>query len=167
MCFRLLKPVRLAGVLLACVTAALWGCLTPFDLAANAGLGVAQAGTSSFIQGTLTAAFGEPMVKIADASRRALVRLGYEITREDSGTFYMVIQGDQSDGSDIVVKLRESSPTVTGLSIRVGLWGDNAVSRLILAEIEKELAVPSGSASSRSRPDSYDRCRLAAGGRHR
>lgn len=120
---------------------ALPGCLTPFDFAANAGLGVAQAGTSSFIQGTLQAAFDKPIDKVVEASRRALAHLGYEITREDSGTQYAQLQGAQSDGSSIVLKFRKSSETVTGLSIRVGLWGDNAVSRLILIEIEKELGV--------------------------
>lgn len=160
---RSFKPVRLACPLLAGVAVALGGCLTPFDLAANAGLGIAQAGTSSFIQGTLTAAFDKPMETVAEASRLALVRLGYEITHEDSATYFMQIQGDQSDGSDIVVKLRQSSPTVTGLSIRVGLWGDNAVSRLILAEIEKQMAAATPGANKPGRTDSYDEDRLAAG----
>lgn len=116
------------------------GCLTPFDFAANAGLGVAQAGTSSFIQGTLQAAFDKPMDQVLEASHRSLTRLGYEITREDSDAHYAQLQSNQSDGSSIVLKLRKSSETVTGLSIRVGLLGDNAVSKLILIEIEKELA---------------------------
>ncbi|MBX3380517.1 MAG: DUF3568 family protein [Phycisphaeraceae bacterium] len=124
----------------ACSLAVLSGCFTPFDLAANAGLGVAQAGTSTFIQGTLQAAFDKPIDRVLEASRRALTDLGYEITREDSGTHYAQLQAAQADDSSIVVKLRKSSETVTGLSIRVGLWGDNAVSRLILAEIERELA---------------------------
>lgn len=126
--------------LVAAALVALCGCVTPFDFAANAGLGVAQAGTSSFIQGTLQAAFDKPMETVFEASRHAFKRLGYEITREDVGTHYAQLQGLQSDESSIVLKLRKSSETVTGLSIRVGLWGDNAVSRLILEEIEKELA---------------------------
>jgi len=145
---------RLAGLLLAVIASP--GCVTPFDFAANAGLGVAQAGTSSFIQGTLQAAFDKPIEKVLEASRRALTDLGYEITREDSGSHYAQLQGAQADDSSIVLKLRKSSETVTGLSIRVGLWGDNAVSRLILHEIEKELgehapgeAQPAGSGSSK------------------
>lgn len=126
--------------LLASATGVLCGCLTPFDFAANAGLGVAQAGTSSFIQGTLQAAFDKPMEKVFAASKQALEHLGYEITREDTGVHYAQLQGVQSDGSSIVIKLRKSSEAVTGLSIRVGLWGDNAVSRLILEEIEENLA---------------------------
>ncbi|MBX3388464.1 MAG: DUF3568 family protein [Phycisphaeraceae bacterium] len=134
------RPFLVGLTLLASAICLLVGCVTPFDFAANAGLGVAQAGTSSFIQGTLQAAFDKPMEKVFEASRRAYHRLGYEITREDVGTHYAQLQGSQSDGSSIIVKLRKSSETVTGLSIRVGLWGDNAVSRLILEEIEKELA---------------------------
>lgn len=138
--------------LLGLAAVALPGCLTPFDLAANAGLGVAQAGTSSFIQGTLQAAFDKPIDKVVEASRRALTDLGYEITREDSGTHYAQLQGSQSDGSSIVLKFRKSSEAVTGLSIRVGLWGDNAVSRLILIEIEKELGVHEPGSATPTRP---------------
>lgn len=117
------------------------GCLTPFDFAANAGLGIAQAGTSSFIQGTLQSAVDRPMEDVFEAAKRALAKLGYETTREDLTEFYAQLQGNQSDGSSIVIKLKKSSPKVTGVSIRVGLWGDNAVSRLIFLEIEKELGV--------------------------
>lgn len=156
---RSFRFARLALPLFGLAAIALSGCLTPFDFAANAGLGVAQAGTSSFIQGTLQAAFDKPMDKVVEASRRALADLGYEITREDSGTHYAQMQGSQSDGSSIVLKFRKSSETVTGLSIRVGLWGDNAVSRLILIEIERELGVhdpgpaaPAGSGAPQAQP---------------
>lgn len=121
MFIRSLRLARFAVTLLA--AAALPRCLTPFDFAANAGLGVAQAGTNSFIQGTLQAAFDKPIDKVVEASRRALTRLGYEITREDSGTHDAQLQGALADDSSIVLKFRESSETVTGLSIRVGLWG--------------------------------------------
>lgn len=134
------RPFLVAVPLFAAGVLVLWGCVTPFDFAANAGLGVAQAGTSSFIQGTLQAAFDKPMENVFQASRRALEHLGYEITREDTGAHYAQLQSMQSDESSIVLKLRKSSETVTGLSIRVGLCGDNAVSRLILEEVEKELA---------------------------
>lgn len=124
--------------------AALSGCVTPFDFAANAGLGVAQAGTSSFIQGTLQAAFDRPMDEVVDAARRTLVKLGYAITREDIGPHYAQLLSSQADGSSIVVKFKKSSDAVTGLSIRVGFWGDNAVSRLMLEGIQKELGVKPG-----------------------
>lgn len=120
------------------------GCLTPFDFAANAGLGLAQAGTSSFIQGTLQAAVDRPMEQVLEASKRALTKLGYESTRHDLSDFYAQLQSNQSDGSTIVIKLKKSSPKVTGVSIRVGVWGDNAVSRLIFLEIEKELGLRPG-----------------------
>jgi hypothetical protein len=120
------------------------GCLTPFDFAANAGLGIAQAGTSSFIQGTLQSAVDRPMEQVFEAAKRALAKLGYESTREDISEFYAQLQSNQSDGSTIVIKLKKSSPKVTGVSIRVGLWGDNAVSRLIFIEIEKELGITPG-----------------------
>lgn len=124
------------------------GCLTPFDFAANAGLGIAQAGTSSFIQGTLQSAVDRPMEEVFEAAKRALAKLGYESTREDLTEFYAQLQSSQSDGSSIVIKLKKSSPKVTGVSIRVGLWGDNAVSRLIFIEIEKELGIASDSQPS-------------------
>lgn len=138
--------------LFAVAALALPGCLTPFDLAANAGLGVAQVGSSSFTQGTLQAAFDKPIGKVVEASRSAMTRLGYEITREDTGTHYAQLQSAQSDGSSIMLKFRKSSESVTGLSIRVGLWGDSAVSRLILLEVEKELAGRSPGSSESGDP---------------
>ena len=132
--------VAVAAPAVLCAT----GCLTPFDFAANAGLGIAQAGTSSFIQGTLQSAIDRPMEQVFEASKSALAKLGYESTREDIREFYAELQSNQSDGSTIVIKLKKSSPKVTGVSIRVGIWGDNAVSRLIFLEIEKELEINPG-----------------------
>ena len=78
--------------------------------------------------------------------------LGYESSREDLGEHYAQLQATQSDGSSIVIKLKKSSPVVTGISIRVGLWGDNAVSRLIFHEIEKDLGVKDASQPEKGQP---------------
>ncbi len=135
------------AIALAGLAVALSACITPFDFAANAGLGIAQAGTSSFNQGTLQSAFDRSLEQAAPAARQALEKLGYPITREDINDFYATLQSQQSDGSSVTIKLRKSSERVTGISIRVGFWGDSAVSRLILAETERNLGISQPSAT--------------------
>mgnify|MGYP002777668411 CR=1 FL=1 len=125
--------------LLLLSTLTLPSCVTPIDLAANASLGVAQAGSSTFIQGTLAAAFARPMDEVADAVRRAMDRLNYPLTHERTASNATMFDYGQSDGSSIAIRTRRSSPTVTILTIRAGFWGEHALSRLILSEVEREL----------------------------
>lgn len=120
-------------------TLLLTGCVTPIDLAANAGLGVAQAGTSIYTQGTLQAAFNAPMERVVDAVRSVMDEMQYPATFEDVRDPAASLSFRQSDGSIISIRTRRSSPTVTGLSIRVGFWGDPAVSRLILDSVTERL----------------------------
>jgi len=113
----------IAVLALGVTTLPLASCVTPIDLAANAGLGVAQAGTSIYSQGTLQAAFSVPMERVLEDVRDETASLAFT----------------QTDGSSISIKARRSSPAVTGLAIRVGFWGDPAISRLILDRITANL----------------------------
>ncbi|MBY0113394.1 MAG: DUF3568 domain-containing protein [Phycisphaerales bacterium] len=132
----MIRSGRAIAVLLLGATALpLASCITPIDLAANAGIGVAQAGTSIYSQGTLQAAFSVPMDRVVDAVRSEMKSLQYDATHEDAREETVSLTFRQADGSDISIKARRSSPTVTGFAIRVGFWGDPAVSRLILERV--------------------------------
>lgn len=124
------------------------GCLTPIDLAANAGLGVAQTGTSIYAQGTLQAAFNAPMERVLEAIRSVMDELQYPKTFEEVRDTAATINFTQTDGSVISVRTKRSSPTVTGLSIRVGFWGDPAISRLIQEGIADRIAKSTAETSS-------------------
>lgn len=129
----------IAVLALVVTTLPLASCVTPIDLAANAGLGVAQAGTSIYSQGTLQAAFSVPMERVLEAVRDEMQALHYPRSHEDVRDETASLTFTQTDGSSISIKARRSSPAVTGLAIRVGFWGDPAVSRLILDRITANL----------------------------
>lgn len=129
----------IALVVLGATALPLASCVTPIDLAANAGIGVAQAGTSIYSQGTLQAAFSVPMERVLEAVREEMRALHYPPSREDVREETGSLSFTQTDGSSISIKARRSSPAVTGLAIRVGFWGDPAVSRLILDRITANL----------------------------
>lgn len=129
----------IAVLALGVTTLPLASCVTPIDLAANAGLGVAQAGTSIYSQGTLQAAFSVPMERVLDAVRDEMQALHYPGSYEDVRDETASLAFTQTDGSSISIKARRSSPAVTGLAIRVGFWGDPAISRLILDRITANL----------------------------
>jgi hypothetical protein len=141
------RPVRvvsrrllLHAAVYAGLGASLGGCLTPIDLAANAGLGVAQTGTSIYAQGTLQAAFNAPMDRVLEAVRSVMDELQYPKSFEEIRDAAATVNFTQTDGSVISIRTRRSSPTVTGLSIRVGFWGDPAISRLIQEGVSERLA---------------------------
>lgn len=129
----------IALVVLGATALPLASCVTPIDLAANAGIGVAQAGTSIYSQGTLQAAFSVPMERVLEAVREEMRALHYPSSHEDVREETGSLSFTQTDGSSISIKARRSSPAVTGLAIRVGFWGDPAVSRLILDRITANL----------------------------
>jgi hypothetical protein len=129
----------IATLALGVTTLPLASCVTPIDLAANAGLGVAQAGTSIYSQGTLQAAFTVPMERVVATARDVMQALDYSRSHEDIRDETASLTFTQTDGSSISIKARRSSPAVTGLSIRVGFWGDPAISRLIMDRITANL----------------------------
>jgi hypothetical protein len=146
---RSVRPVRvvsrrlfLHAAICVGIGASLGGCLTPIDLAANAGLGVAQTGTSIYAQGTLQAAFNAPMDRVLEAVRSVMDELQYPKSFEEIRDTAATLNFTQTDGSVISIRTRRSSPTVTGLSIRVGFWGDPAISRLIQEGVSERLTKP-------------------------
>ncbi|HEX8878058.1 MAG TPA: DUF3568 family protein [Phycisphaerales bacterium] len=144
----------IAVLVLGAAALPLASCVTPIDLAANAGLGVAQAGTSIYSQGTLQAAFSVPMERVVATAREQLVALHYPQSFEDIREEAASLNFTQSDGSTIAIKARRSSASVTGLSIRVGFWGDPAVSRLILDRITAALERSPGDSVAPLKPAS-------------
>lgn len=129
----------IAVIVLSMAAWPLASCVTPIDLAANASIGVAQAGTSIYSQGTLQAAFSVPMDRVVDVVREQMSSLSYPKSYEDVRDEAASLNFTQADGSTIAIKARRSSPSVTALSIRVGFWGDPAVSRLILDRVSTAL----------------------------
>lgn len=122
----------------------------PPVLFANAGVSLAEAGTSAFIEGELRAARKQPLEDVHRAYEGALLRLNFPIVRQMVEENYIFISADQVNQDEIQVRLTRHSPTVTAIRIRVGVFGDQAIARLIMEEAES--ATPDGSAPATPTP---------------
>ncbi len=107
----------------------------------SAGLSVAEAGNSVFFEGNLRAAVKHDLASVFAASQKALTDLAYEPCVNDLKSHGAELTARESnDGRLVVVTLKESSPRVTLVQVRVGLFGDQQISRLVVSEIVDLLA---------------------------
>ncbi len=106
---------------------------------ASAAWGVGQAGTTAYLQGRLESAWKVPIETVASATRAAFAELGYEPSGEEAYGNLVVLRAKEASGRMIEITLERSSERVTHIQVRVGFWGDQAISRLVLDEMEKAL----------------------------
>lgn len=125
------------------------GCVPVPDPVLSVGFSAAQAGASAFIQGELRAAMKTSIRQLFDATMDAAGEKGlrFEISdsqfREDSAVITCRETGDEDHGGNrrvIEIIMRKSSPGVTTISIQVGTFGDQPMSRLVLDEIRHKLS---------------------------
>lgn len=109
---------------------------------ATAGFGLAQGQAEAFINGELKAA---RMVRLDDAwraTRAALHELHVPIKGERRAEFDGFVRGRAEGGPEIRIQVKAKAPLITKFEIRVGIIGDQAVSRLILARIDYHMGIP-------------------------
>jgi hypothetical protein len=123
----------------------LGGCAAPVVIA-SAGTSALQAGTSAYINGELDSAQIAPMATVYAAALDALSDLQFPLSSSRMISSRAGINAQEVNGRSIRIELTAKSPVVTKINIRVGLVGDQAVSRLLLAEIQARCpAVPTPS----------------------
>jgi len=128
--------MMIAGVCAAAVAGG--GCATPVIIA-TAGLGALQTGTEAFIRGELEAAVANPMEEVFAAAEAALKELEFPVSGSKLGKHNGYVRAKETQNRKISIDIEMKSPLVTKLNIRVGLFGDSAVSRLILSHIQEKL----------------------------
>jgi hypothetical protein len=99
------------------------------------------AGTSAiaFATGELQSTEDTALSDLDLACGEAVGRLGYseiEITREADRVRYRAVS---AGGEPVDIRLKAVGPTRTELRIRIGVFGDEAISRLVLEEIHQSL----------------------------
>lgn len=135
-------PVLATLVGVGVVVLGLSGCAPPL-LFANAGVTLAEAGTSAFIEGELRSARKHPLELVASTYRQALERLDFPVIKTLVEPDYIYLAASQKNGDEIQVRMTRNSSTVTSIRIRVGLLGDQAIARLVMEEAQLILqAVP-------------------------
>jgi len=123
------------GATLAAVAALICPACAP-TVVATAGFGALQAGTTAFINGELESVQVAPLDTVYAATGQALRELQFIIVSERLGKESAAFHAQEVHGRSITIKLSAKSPVVTKTNIRVGLMGDQVMSRLIQGEIQ-------------------------------
>ncbi len=121
-------------IALAGTAASLSGCV-----AAAVGAGVIGVGTVAYIKGDLEAIETQNIDVVYEATRKAMKQLQLQMIKErkdlDSG---LVIVRD-AEGKEAKITLKSTEHGGTKISVRVGLFGDQARSQLIYQRIRDNL----------------------------
>ncbi|APR85902.1 Hypothetical protein A7982_11251 [Minicystis rosea] len=108
--------------------------------ATAAGVGaLAAAGTYAYEQGELRTTIDAPLDDAERATRAALEELALPIKDEASDAFNAHVTAKQVAGGDVKIDLARESDNTTRVSVRVGTFGDERQSRLILQRIRDAL----------------------------
>lgn len=131
------------GVGILCALGVGLASCAPPVVVASAGLGMAQAGTVAYFEGELRTAFPRELEASYAAIEPALKRLGFDSDRAEfrAQEHYGYVFTHTLTAERIEIRVTGVTDRVTALRIRVGVFGDQAVARLILNEIEDELGL--------------------------
>lgn len=115
-------------------------CAAPVLTVAGPALGIAQYGTSTFARGISTTVFATDSQAIEDAVRAVVTDLHMTLRydREDHDVQFLRVEDDRH--TEIRFWVTRNTAKITSLEIRVGFWGDQPYSSLLLDQIKLRLA---------------------------
>jgi hypothetical protein len=99
--------------------------------------GAAGGGAVAFVGGELKSTEEVSLNRAWGAAKKAMDDLEFAITSEEKDAFYGQFTARGAGDKKIKVKLKKQSDTVTEIRIRVGIFGDESLSRQILDTIKK------------------------------
>lgn len=101
--------------------------------------GAAGAGGIAYYQGTLESTLKASISDSTEASKAAVERLRFILDNVTSDAIQARVTAKDSAERTITIDLKHETSSTTAVSIRVGLFGDEHASTLILDEIKKSL----------------------------
>jgi hypothetical protein len=101
--------------------------------------GAIVAGTVAFAQGSLESHLAASVPQSADAVHRAIYSMKLTPMGRTGDNRDMTFQARDVEGQKIKVRLEPEGRKVTKVTIRIGNFGDETMSRAILAEIDRQL----------------------------
>lgn len=122
-------------VLVAVLCLGQTGCL----LLVAGGAAAAGAGTYAYVQGELKATESASLDRVWRATQVAVTELELPITSRQKDALGAKLLARTSSDKKVEINLKKLTDTTTEIRIRVGTWGDEALSRLILDKIKKRL----------------------------
>lgn len=100
----------------------------------------AGAGTAVYVMGKLTEDVSAPVANVHAAAKAAIADLGIPVIQDKSDALSAHLESEFSDGKRVWIDIEKKSETISTLTIRVGLTGDEVRSREILAKVKHHLA---------------------------
>ncbi len=109
------------------------GCV-PLVIGAAAG-----AGGITYIRGAYEKNLDKPLEKVYRASLKALNKLQMTITKENVDKHEAVVEFSTKEGKPGKLVLKALTEKATNISVRIGTFGDETLSRMLLTSIEANL----------------------------
>lgn len=101
--------------------------------------GAAGAAGAMYVNGDFDARLAATPKRCAEAARRVLEELDIKVTKCESSAIDGRVEGRSALDKEIAITLKRDSETETKITIRVGTWGDESVSRQIYDKIKARL----------------------------
>ena len=101
--------------------------------------GAAGVGTYAYIRGELKTAENATLDRAWSASQAAMEDLQFKITTRQKDAIEGLLIARTAADKKIEINLKKLSDSTTEIRIRVGTFGDEDLSRLIIQKIEKRL----------------------------
>jgi hypothetical protein len=130
------KQKLLILVLLAACPFILTGCLAA---AAVGGAAAAGAGTVAYIKGELKATEEATLNKTWEATVAAIDELQFLVVNKIKDNVSAELESKTADNKTVKIQLKRVTDNLTDISIRIGTFGDESLSRYILSKIEAKL----------------------------
>ena len=109
------------------------GCLA---VAAGA---VAGIGTYAYVKGELKSTFEAGIERTYAAARKAVDQLGFTVKQEGKDALEGRIVAHQADGTEVKINLTRKGENLTEVGVRVGTFGNESHSRIIMDKIKANL----------------------------
>lgn len=101
--------------------------------------GAAGAGTVAYVRGELDASLAGSYDSVVKAANRALDDLQFKKINETKDAIKTVLVARTADDKKVRIEITKVSDTLTKVEIRVGVFGNENLSRTILDKIQKNL----------------------------
>ncbi len=101
--------------------------------------GGAGAGTVAYLRGELKSTEEASIYRVLQATQQAMKDLKFTVTNEEKGISSAKLTAYGTDDTKVEVNLENVSEKLTNVRIRVGVFGNESLSLLILERIKKHL----------------------------
>ena len=101
--------------------------------------GAAGAGSYAYISGEMKSNESISLNRAWNATQKAVKKSGFTVTSKEKDDFYAKLVARGAGDKKLTIKLKRQSDNITEIKIRVGMLGDESMSRLIYDEIKKQI----------------------------